>query len=83
MEKKETCLGDAGYIHQYAVQYAGGEKCMVVFVHCLHDEAVNIFTGGNVICIVVQLGGSSGFASQNRQEVNGGLILVPLPPPTD
>lgn len=27
------CLEDAGYLHQYAAQYAGGAKCMVVFVH--------------------------------------------------
>lgn len=27
------CLGDVGYIHQYAAQYAGGAKCMVVFAH--------------------------------------------------
>ncbi len=27
------CLGDAGYIHRYASQYAEGAQCMVVFVH--------------------------------------------------
>ena len=27
------CLGDAGYIHCYAAQYAEGARCMVVFVH--------------------------------------------------
>lgn len=27
------CLGDAGYIHRYAAQYAEGVRCMVVFVH--------------------------------------------------
>ena len=26
------CLGDAGYIHCYAAQYAEGARCMVVFV---------------------------------------------------
>jgi len=27
------CMGDPGYIHQLAVQYAQGAQCMVVFVH--------------------------------------------------
>lgn len=27
------CLGDAGYIHRYAAQYAAGAQCIVVFVH--------------------------------------------------
>lgn len=27
------CLGDAGYIHRYAAQYAEEAQCMVVFVH--------------------------------------------------
>ena len=27
------CLGDMGYIHRYAAQYAEGAYCMVVFVH--------------------------------------------------
>jgi len=26
-------MGDAGYIHLLAVQYAQGAQCMVVFVH--------------------------------------------------
>lgn len=27
------CLGDAGYIHRYAAQYAEGAQCAVMFVH--------------------------------------------------
>ena len=27
------CLGDAGYIHRYAAQYAQGAQCAVAFVH--------------------------------------------------
>ncbi|MDE6259815.1 MAG: alpha/beta hydrolase fold domain-containing protein [Oscillospiraceae bacterium] len=33
------CLGDAGYIHRYAAQYAEGARCMVVFVHYRTSEA--------------------------------------------
>lgn len=33
-------LGDAGYIHRYAAQYAGGAQCAVVFVHYRTSDAV-------------------------------------------
>lgn len=33
------CLGDAGYIHHYAVQYAKEAACMVAFVHYRTSDA--------------------------------------------